>query len=149
MSFVLIRNKNWFTRYMINELNEHITEYIDVNLLMMLKNCTSNINSRYYVNDKQERNEIQQQPALSVLRLDFVSIFVQRVKNLKLILSNKLATMLWTTVHVRARLNVVRLNQDSSILSTCFNMSVKSSQWKKLSDIRDYLQSSMLHLFIL
>ncbi len=39
--------------------------------------------------------------------------------------------------HVRARLNVASLNQDSSVLSACFNMNVKNSQWKKLSDIND------------
>ncbi len=39
--------------------------------------------------------------------------------------------------HVRAHLNVASLNQDSSVLSTHFNMNVKNSQWEKLSDIND------------
>ncbi len=39
--------------------------------------------------------------------------------------------------HVRARLDVASLNQDSSVLSACFNTNVKNSQWEKLSNIND------------
>ncbi len=39
--------------------------------------------------------------------------------------------------HVRTRLDVASFNQDSSVLSACFNMNVKNFQWKKLSDIND------------
>ncbi len=39
--------------------------------------------------------------------------------------------------HVKTHLDVASLNQDSSVLSACFNMNVKNSQWKKLSDIND------------
>ncbi len=39
--------------------------------------------------------------------------------------------------HVRTRLDVASLNQDSSTLSARFDTSVKSSQWEKLSDIND------------
>ncbi len=39
--------------------------------------------------------------------------------------------------HVRVHLNVASFNQDSSVLSACFNMNVKNSQWKKFFDIND------------
>jgi len=42
-----------------------------------------------------------------------------------------------TVNHVRTHLDVTSLNQDSLILSACFNTSVKSFQWKKLFDIND------------
>ncbi len=40
--------------------------------------------------------------------------------------------------HVKMRLDVASLNQDSSVLSTHFNMNVKNFQWKNLFDINDF-----------
>ncbi len=96
MFLILVWNKNWITRY-IKELNEHINEYIDVNLLTMLKNCISNIDSHHYVNDEQWRDEIHWQLTLSILRLNFSSILFQCVNDMKKILSKNL-TMLWTVI---------------------------------------------------
>ena len=96
MFLILVWNKNWITRY-IKELNEHINEYIDVNLFTMSKNCILNIDSRHYVNDEQWRNEIHQQLTLSVLRLNFSSILFQCINDMKMILS-KNSTMLWTVI---------------------------------------------------
>lgn len=96
MIIILIWDKNQITQY-IDELNQHIIKYVDVNLFTMSKNDLLNINFRHYVNDEQWRNKVRRQLTLSVLRLKFANIVIHHVKIIKSIFTDKLI-MFWTRI---------------------------------------------------